>query len=202
MKKLSLFLLLSTFTFCGFAQNMDIDLLREINLNRNTKLDPFFKGISDSDAPVSLLVPTVLFVTGLFVKDSLTTLQKSFTVGTSLVLASGLSVGLKYAINRPRPFRTYPDLDNVLSPYNPSFPSGHTTAAFSIATSLTMVYPKWYVAVPAYLWAGSIAYSRMHLGVHYPSDVLVGALIGGGMAWLSHYLNKKYFHRTASYFKH
>ncbi|MGB8358080.1 MAG: phosphatase PAP2 family protein, partial [Bacteroidales bacterium] len=52
-------------------------------------------------------------------------------------------------------------------------------------------YPKWYVIVPSYAYAGTVAYSRMHLGVHYPSDVLAGALIGSGCAVLSHYVNKK-----------
>ena len=71
-----------------------------------------------------------------------------------------------------------------------SFPSGHTSSAFALATSLSIVYPKWYVIVPSYLWASSVGYSRMHLGVHYPSDVLAGALVGTGSAFLSHALNK------------
>ena len=63
--------------------------------------------------------------------------------------------------------------------------------AFATATSLSLTYPKWYIIVPAYSWAGAVGYSRMHLGVHYPSDVFIGALVGAGSAWLTHAMNKK-----------
>jgi membrane-associated phospholipid phosphatase len=53
------------------------------------------------------------------------------------------------------------------------------------------MYPKWYIIVPSICWAGAVGYSRMHLGVHYPSDVVAGALVGAGSAWLTHYVNKK-----------
>lgn len=62
---------------------------------------------------------------------------------------------------------------------------------FALATSLSLSYPKWYIIVPSYAWAGSVGYSRMDLGVHYPSDVLAGAVIGAGSAWLTYYINKK-----------
>jgi undecaprenyl-diphosphatase len=76
---------------------------------------------------------------------------------------------------------------------SPSFPSGHTSVAFSTATSLYLAYPKWYVAVPAFTYAASVGYSRMYLGVHYPSDVLAGAVIGAGSAWLMYKANKWLF---------
>ncbi|MFY7909200.1 MAG: phosphatase PAP2 family protein, partial [Emticicia sp.] len=58
------------------------------------------------------------------------------------------------------------------------------------ATSLSLTFRKWYVVIPAYTWASAAAYSRLHLGVHYPSDVLAGAAIGAGSAWLCYKANR------------
>jgi membrane-associated phospholipid phosphatase len=101
-------------------------------------------------------------------------------------------MGLKKIVNRPRPFVTYSDIfqkDSHVGPY--SFPSGHTSSAFALATSVSLCYPQWYIVAPMALWAITVGYSRMYLGVHYPSDVLVGALIGSGCAVLTHYINRK-----------
>jgi undecaprenyl-diphosphatase len=69
-----------------------------------------------------------------------------------------------------------------------SFPSGHTSSSFSAVTALSRAYPKWYVIAPSFLWAASVGYSRMYLGVHYPTDVTAGAVLGVGtsfaMGWL------------------
>jgi membrane-associated phospholipid phosphatase len=90
----------------------------------------------------------------------------------------------------------YSDIQNVTSGLDPSFPSGHTSMAFSLATSVSLAYPKWYVIFPSYLWAGAVGYSRMDLGVHYPSDVLFGAALGAGSAYLCHIIiNLKLMHK-------
>jgi undecaprenyl-diphosphatase len=99
---------------------------------------------------------------------------------------------LKYVFHRVRPCNLYPQVPLLIRrPLSYSFPSGHTSAAFALATSMSIAYPKWYIIGPAFLWATAIGYSRMDLGVHYPSDVLIGALVGAGSAWLSYEINKK-----------
>jgi membrane-associated phospholipid phosphatase len=170
------------------AQNMDIVFLRKINVDRNTKLDQAFIVITNSDSPVSLAVPSGFLIAGLIKKDS-TLINKGLYIGGSLVVSSIITTGLKYSIKRDRPFVTYPDIVKLSPAGSPSFPSGHTSMAFSTATSLSLAVPKWYVIVPAHLWAGAVGYSRMHLGVHYPSDVFFGALIGSGSAVGCFYLN-------------
>lgn len=170
------------------AQNADIDLLKKIHVNRNQNLDKPFNLISESVYPISLATPIGLLGVGLIKHDKV--LQKKGLVTlASLTISMGTTYVLKKIIDRERPAITYSFIQPVIVETNGSFPSGHTTAAFSTATSLTLAFPKWYVAVPAYTWASTVAYSRLHLGVHYPSDVLAGAVIGAGSAWLSHKAN-------------
>ncbi len=68
-----------------------------------------------------------------------------------------------------------------------SFPSGHTSAAFVTAVLLSWFYPP--LSLPVFLWAAAVGLSRVLLGVHYPADVLAGAVMGtlcawGGSAWV------------------
>jgi len=166
-----------------FSQHADIDLLRKINLNRNRKLDNTFRVITNSMRPVQIGTPIVLFGLSLTTKDSAMR-RNFFYVGATILVTTAITSVLKLSIRRPRPFVTYPDIEKETDVGHLSFPSGHTSDAFALATSVSLAYPKWYVIVPMYLWAGAVGYSRMHLGVHYPSDVLAGAVIGAGTAYL------------------
>jgi len=181
-----------TFLFCfsiSNAQNSDIEILRDINLNRNTNLESLMKGVTNSAMPISLGTPIVMYAVGMIEKDSVTK-KKAIFVGESLAASAFISYALKVSIKRDRPYVTYPDIENVEEESSYSFPSAHTSSAFATATSLSMTYPKWYVIAPSFLWAGAVGYSRMYLGVHYPTDVLAGALVGSGSAFLCYKLNK------------
>jgi membrane-associated phospholipid phosphatase len=179
------------FPKASYSQNWDIDLLRNINHNRNPNLDATFQFLSNSVTPVLILTPAALATNYLIKKDSAS--KKEFIlVSASILIAGGLTTVLKYGINRPRPGETYPDIIVLTDVGSPSFPSGHTSTSFSVATSLSMAYPKWYVIAPSFLWASGVAYSRMDLGAHYPTDVIAGAVIGSGSAWLSFKLNQWY----------
>lgn len=189
MKKI-LVILLCCFTLNSVhAQNADIDLLKHINLNRNVNLDPGMRFLSNSTAAICVATPIIMTGYNFLKKDSLN-FRKSFVIGASVVTAGTIALALKYIVNRDRPFVTYPELDKAISVSSASFPSGHTSTSFSLATSLSLAYPKWYVIVPSYAWASSVAYSRMHLGVHYPSDVFAGVIIGVSSAYLNYKLNK------------
>ena len=174
-----------------FAQNWDIELLKKINIDRNKALDPTFKVITNSVTPLLIAVPSGMFIYQLASKDS-TQKFKTTVVCGSIVIAGVLSTSIKNVVRRDRPFVTYPEIELETEAGSLSFPSGHTSLAFSLATSVSIVYPKWYVIAPSYAWAGAVGYSRMHLGAHYPTDVIAGAFIGVGSAWLSYKINKWY----------
>lgn len=176
-----------------YSQNIDIDILKDINLNRNKQLDGVFRVITNSAAPVAYAVPILLLGYWFMKKDSLTK-QNALYIGATVLSSQIISTILKYSVARPRPFITYPFLEKVTSGGSPSFSSGHTSDAFALATSISIAYPKWYVILPSYAWAGVVGYSRMDLGVHYPSDVLAGAIIGAGSAYLC-YKGQQWFHK-------
>jgi membrane-associated phospholipid phosphatase len=72
---------------------------------------------------------------------------------------------------------------HVRMPSSTSFPSGHSAAAFAFATGVGAVLPR--AAIPLRGLAALVAYSRVHTGVHYPGDVVAGALIGTTLAQLT-----------------
>ncbi len=172
------------------AQNTDIEWLRQINLERNQNFDPSYKFVSHTTLPLAVGLPFGILGTGLIRSDS-TLIRKGIVMLASFGISSSVTIGLKYLTNRPRPFVTYPEIEKLEAVGKYSFPSGHTSSAFSVATSFSLNFPKWYIVTPSLLWAGAVGYSRMHLGVHYPSDVLMGAFVGSGSAFLCHWLNKK-----------
>jgi len=119
--------------------------------------------------------------------------RKPLVALCAVVTCGAITTGLKYAVNRPRPFVTYPDIIKKGNAGSKSFPSGHTSSAFALATSISLEYPKWYFVAPSFIWSTTVGYSRMRLGVHYPTDVFAGAIVGAGCAWASWWLNKKIF---------
>lgn len=113
---------------------------------------------------------------------------EGLVVGCGMLIAGVANVSLykylKSILVRERPYISFTDLECGTPPLDRySFPSGHTLHAVCFATITTYFFPAlWAIAVPM---AALIAASRVILGLHYPSDVIVGALIGSSIAMLS-----------------
>jgi undecaprenyl-diphosphatase len=90
-----------------------------------------------------------------------------------------VNLGIKTLSGRRRPDPSVagvPDARHVRMPSSTSFPSGHSAAAFAFATAISRDNP--WLAIAIQFLAGGVAYSRVHTGVHYPGDAVVGSLIG------------------------
>jgi undecaprenyl-diphosphatase len=91
--------------------------------------------------------------------------------------ADALSYGLRQWIGRERPPLVYPEPKPLVGvPHSGAFPSGHTSTAFACATVLAWASPR--LRIPAFLLAAAIGWSRIYVGVHWPLDVLGGAVLG------------------------
>lgn len=103
------------------------------------------------------------------------------------------NLALKPLFQRPRPWVDFPALLPLVAEHDPnSFPSGHTSAAFAFALAVARTEGKRWLKTAAIVLAVLMGLSRLYVGVHYPTDVAVGFLVGdlAGLlgAWLAHRL--------------
>ncbi len=175
----------------AFIEQIDIDLFFLINQSgRNAFFDilmPFVSNLSNFWIPLGLGWLALIIVKGIRYK----------IVAVSLLLLIALSEGmstdvLKPAFDRPRPYdaqsqvhryhrtdrtwETTPELKAVIRGQSRSLPSSHATNIFAAAFFLTVFLRKLWPVF--YLIAALVGYSRVYLGVHYPFDVMAGALVG------------------------
>jgi membrane-associated phospholipid phosphatase len=183
MKK-NIFLLFFIVTGNYFSQNLDLRILKSLNQKEIPKWDQGMRFTSNTVNPLIPVSVIGIWSHGYFTKDH-TMMRNAYKSGISIAFAALTTASIKLAVQRERPYKKYPNDITARTHSGPySFPSGHTTSAFAMATALTLSYQEWYVAVPAYVYAGLVGYSRMRLGMHFPSDVFGGMVIGIGSGFL------------------
>ena len=162
-------------------QQFDDRIMINLANHRSPEKTEFMMFLSTSYKYIELGIPAGLFIGGVASGDK-EMRQNSVYVASSTAVSIGLTLLVKHLVKRPRPFIKNINIVPVYRPSSTSFPSGHTSSTFAPAAALSIAYPKWYVIAPSFLWSGAVGYSRMYLGVHYPTDVAAGAILGSGTA--------------------
>jgi undecaprenyl-diphosphatase len=140
--------------------------------HRSGVLDPLFEGLTYAG--------TYAFVWLALAACCTLVLRRPQVLATTFVAAAAgelVADVLKAGIPRTRPHVA----TLVARPHTHSFPSGHATTSFAVATAIALLVPR--LRVPAFVLAAAIAWSRVYVGVHYPLDVLAGAALGTVIGW-------------------
>ena len=179
----------------------DRDLLTTINFDGPTGYDFFWAIYSDKWT----WIPFILVIVYCLLRPG-NWKHRLLIIGSValLFLLSDFVVSsfIKNVICRPRPSHD-PAVMSLLSYVNDyrggayGFPSNHASNGFATATFLALLFRNRWVTLSTFLWAVGSCYSRMYLGVHYPTDILCGALLGTLFAFLVFILYKKAAKRLA-----
>lgn len=152
---------------------MEFDILYAIQGMHNALLDSlmlFFTNLGDGGI-LWIAISVILVISNKTRKCGLTmmgAMALSFLLGNLII---------KNMVQRARPCTLDPTVKLLIAlPWDYSFPSGHTLNAFTASTVIFCYYRRW--GVPAYMVAAMIAFSRMYLFVHFPTDILGGIILG------------------------
>lgn len=140
--------------------------------HRAAWLDPVFEGLSYAGRFGLLWIVLALVLAVLYRRWGVL----AVTV-IAVAVADWSAMGLKGVIDRERPSLRYAEPEPLVkTPHDASFPSGHAATSFAAATVLAFAFPR--LGPALFLLAGAVAFSRVYVGVHYPLDVIGGALLG------------------------
>lgn len=143
-----------------------------INANSHKRLAKFCRIVSKTgDGGLYVLIMALLYWQEGMRSLLLQTIMLAFLIERPVYFI------LKNGFKRNRPTAALENYRSVIIPSDKfSFPSGHTSAAFVMATLLGHFYPS--LLLPLYAWAALVGFSRVTLGVHFPTDTLVGSAMG------------------------
>lgn len=176
-----------------YILEIDKDLLLFVNGNNSLHLDNIMWWMSDKFIWIILyafLASAIVYKFG--IKKSLI----CFVVIGLLILVTDQFCAsfIRPYFNRIRPSSIHNPLSDLLHLVNNyrggsyGFPSCHAANSFALAVFLSLLFKSRWIILGLMIWAALISYSRMYLGVHYPTDLLIGAIIGSGLAFPAYYL--------------
>ncbi len=174
---------------CVDSLSADAAIVHTLTTIRTPELVLTSKVVSNSLVPVSIAIPTIHLVYGYGEKNRDIALN-GFLIAGAEIAQFGIMTGIKSLVQRERPFVAHKD---CITPNDTesfwSFPSGHSGGSACLATVLSLRYNNWAVISASVTYSLYTMFARLHLGVHYPTDIAAGALIGVGSGILLHSLS-------------
>ncbi len=169
-----------------------INLILSKLLNENISLFYLINGINNSFLNLLLpiitnfgsLIAWILICIFIYIFGGLYGRKVAVLCLIALFITDIVVISLKYVVAEPRPFLTLSNVNLLMTVNGNSFPSGHTASSFTAATIIGLKYHlkskgwKYWLIYPLLIFAILIGFSRIYIGVHYPYDVVFGALIG------------------------
>ncbi len=145
---------------------------------------PFLQFISLTTTYVSISIVLIILALA-FVRRSKEMGKKCLVMLVALLLSGATTFLIKSVNDKERPFKVHPEIVKRSTGGESSFPSGHTMEAFAMAMGIFQLFrQKKYLVAAMFVWATLVGYSRIALGVHFPSDVIAGVLFGLFVGWV------------------
>ncbi len=185
-------------TLIETLRQADADLLLWLNGHHSSFFDDLMFFISGKWEWIPLYAVILGFVIWKYRWKSLWIL---LAVAILITLSDQIANLLKASVKRPRPCKD-PEIGHLVQLVNDycsgayGFVSGHASNSFALATFISSLFRKSWVTAGIFTWAVLVSYSRIYLGVHYPGDVVCGALLGIILGWLASRLLIRMLTRT------
>ncbi len=169
-------------TLLQFKEITDLDvwLFQEAREKYETDLKSFMRAFTELGS-ILVWIPVVPLLWLIHRKKEATTLF------IALLTVVVFAASMKYAIDRPRPYDVILAVDPLYRPLDPSFPSAHAMTVFAGAMAIGTKWRK--MLIPLLALAVAVGFSRVYIGVHFPFDIVSGALIGILIGLLADSLN-------------
>lgn len=176
----------------NWLMDLDTALMRLLNLQwTHPFIDRFLPLFSDFDV---WMIPFIILLIFIVIKERLKGVLIVVGLGLTILLSEAMSTEvMKELVDRIRPchIHEWVRLIEGYCPKSPAFTSSHATNIVASITFLSFFFPRWlfFVTVPLAILVG---YSRIYLGVHYPLDVVGGAILGAGCGWAVFWVFKQF----------